>query len=283
MEDSAARSPRRAGVRVTDRDRLALAFIAEHRLVLPEHVEALLGVSANAAIRRLRALAADGLLSTATRFHRHPACFQVTRRGLALIESALPTPQLDYRSYAHDVGVAWLWLAARAGAFGRLVQVVSEREMRSLDGSERHAAIARGAPPARAPFGVPLSGYGTGQQLRLHYPDLLMIDPRGRRIAVELELTPKGRGRREKIIGGFAADARVDTVLYLVADARVGRAVRETAQRFGFEPRLQVQRVRFGAGQLPGAGRAAERSADREPRLDPMQRSRGEQSSGHAL
>src|SRR5947209_4579685 len=101
---------RRRRVRLTDRDRRVLEFIAEHRLVLASHVQALLGISQSAAGKRLRALVADGLLCTETVFHRHPACFQITRRGLALIDNPLPTPKLDYRSYAHDVGVAWVWL-----------------------------------------------------------------------------------------------------------------------------------------------------------------------------
>lgn len=265
-------------MRVTDRDRLILEFLAEHRFVLASQVQALLDVSAKAAAGRLRALVATGLLSTDTLFHRHPACFQITRHGLGVVQSRLPQPKLDYRNYAHDVGVAWLWLAARSGSFGTIAQVVSEREMRSRDGSERHGAPTRGT--SRAPFGVPLGGFGPDAKLRLHYPDLLLIDPQGRRIAVELELTPKNRARRQKIIGGYAADARVDGVLYLVTDARVGRSLRETAQRFGFERRLQVQRVQFGARQLPVGDRVAERAAAQRRSPAALRRSRGHRSAG---
>jgi hypothetical protein len=264
MEDSGRRR-----VQVTDRDRLVLEFAAEHRLVLAGHVQALLAVSAEAAARRLRALVTAGLLSTDTVFHRYPACFQVTHAGLAIVGSRLPKPKLDYRSYAHDVGVAWLWLTARRGAFGPLAVVVSEREMRSRDGVERHEARRRGGGRARMPFGVTLSGLGSGEDLRLHYPDLLLCDPDGRRIAVELELTPKNRTRREKIIGGYAADARIDAVLYLVEDPRIARAVQATARQFGFERRLHVQPVRFGSRQAPGYGQGRERSASRERRLVP--------------
>jgi hypothetical protein len=256
-------------VQVTDRDRRVLEFAAEHRLVLRGHVQALLGVSADAAARRLRALVTAGLLTTNTLFHRHPACFQATHAGLALVASALPKPKLDYRSYAHDVGLAWLWLAARRGAFGPLAEVVPERQMRSLDGAERHAARRRGAGSAGMPFGVTLSGIGSGGDGRLHYPDLLLVDPDGRRIAVELELTPKSRARREKIIGGYAAHARIDAVLYLVEDPRIARAVQTMACQFGFERRLHVQPVRFGSRQVPGYGRGAKRSAARVPRLVP--------------
>jgi hypothetical protein len=273
----AATTSRRIGLRVTDRDRLVLEFIAEHRLVLASHVQALLGASTAAAARRLRALVAAGLLSTDTLFHRHPACFQITRHGLGVVQSRLPRPKLDYRNYAHDVGVAWLWLAARAGSFGTIAHVISEREMRSRDGSARNQTTS-GATD-RAPLGVPLGGFGPDAKLRLHYPDLLLVDARGRRIAVELELTPKNRARREKIIGGYAADARVDGVLYLVTDARVGRALRETARRFGFERRLQVQQVQFGGREVPIGDGMTRQAAARRQTPGPLHRARGHDSA----
>ena len=175
-------------------------------------------------------------------------------------------------------------LAARRGAFGPLAEVVSERQMRSHDGAERFSARRRGSGRAATPFGVTLSGLGPGGDLRLHYPDLLLVDPDGRRIAVELELTPKNRTRREKTIGGYAADARIDAVLYLVEDPRIARAVQATARQFGFERRLHVQPVRFGEGQVPGYGRGAQRSAARERRLaEPAYRSRGRRTESPEL
>ena len=265
MEDASAGSPRQRGGQITERDTLVLEFLSVHRLALAGHVAALLGVTTVTASRRLRTLMAAGLLNEGTRFHGYPASYGISRRGLALIGSRLPPPGRDSGEYAHDVGVAWLWLAARHGAFGPLSAVVSEREMRSHDGVEKHEARALGGGPSRPSFGVPLSALGRDGQTRLHYPDLLLLDRDGRRIAVELELSSKGQGRRHKIIGGYAADPRIDAVLYLVEDPRIARAVQATARRFGFERRVLVQPVRFGAGQVPGREAAAERRADRPP------------------
>jgi len=106
---------------------------------------------------------------------------------------------------------------------------------------------------------VRLSGLGAGGRTSLHYPDLLLVDHVGRRIAVELELSSKGRARRHRIIGGYAADRRIDAVLYLVSDARIERQIRDAACRFGCQGRVLVQPARLGAGQAPevgGAGRA---------------------------
>lgn len=248
--------------RITGRDRLLLEFIAEHRLVLSNHVQALLGVSAQTAARRLRALEQAGLVDRETLFHRYPAHYRIRRRGLELIGSRLGVPKRAL-NIAHDVGVAWLWLAARRGAFGSLAQVVSERSMRSRDGAEAHAARVTGR-SGQEPFGVRLAGQGPRGRPRLHYPDLLLVDREGRRIAVELELSSKGRSRRHQIIGGYASDRRIDAVLYLVNDQRIGREVQEAARRFGSERTVIVQRVRMGAGQLPALGAVASRDGARD-------------------
>lgn len=257
--------PRTSSPKLTDRDRLLLAFIAEHRLVLPAHVQALLGISAAAASRRLRTLEQAGLLFRDKLFAGFPPHYRVERKGLQLIGSRLPVPKGDV-AVRHDIGVAWLWLAARNGAFGSLREVVSERHMRSRDGTEAHAARVTGR-REQEPFGVRLSGSGSGSRARLHYPDLLLIDRDGRRIAVELELSSKGRARRHRIIGGYAADRRIDAVLYLVQDQRIAREVQDAARRFGCERRVLVQRVCMGAGQAPDLGAAAQRAPARQEGL----------------
>jgi hypothetical protein len=225
-------------LRLTDRDRDLLAFAARHRIVLASHLQVLLGASADAITTRLRALRRAGYLNSQAPFDRQPRCYWITRRGLEAIESGLPPPRLDLRSYRHDIGTAWLWLAARGGAFGPLDRAVSEREMRSTDG-----AGARGTNP----FGVRLGGLGPAGRERLHYPDLLLIGGGGRRVAIELELTSKGRARRERILAGYAADSRIDAVMYFVDRAAVGRALGGSIARMGISGRVQVQQARFQA------------------------------------
>src|SRR5207248_9123131 len=95
-------------LRLTGRDLELLAFAAEHRLVLPEHVAALLHVSVDAARDRLRALSRAGLLVGARPFHRERTCYQVSAKGLAAIDSHLRPPRRpDLRSYEHALGLAW--------------------------------------------------------------------------------------------------------------------------------------------------------------------------------
>ncbi len=250
-------SDRRRSMPITEEDRELLAFAAEHKLVLAAQVKALRGSSLDAAARRLRALQSEGLLWRDRPFAEQASCFQITRPGLGAIESRLPAPKaVDRALYRHDVGVGWLWLAAWAGVWGEPREVVSERRMRSADGSRD----ARDPSASERRFGIRLGGAGAGGRERLHYPDLLLVDGAGNRIALELELSAKGRTRRETILAGYAADARIDAILYLVDRTEVGASVAGTARSFGIGDLVHVQPVRWGPaapGRSAGAGRAA--------------------------
>ena len=233
-----SRGPR-GGVRLTDRDRELLGFAAEHRLVLERQVARLVGSSVDAAAARLRDLDAAGYLVRRQLFSTESAYCQIRSKGLAAIASDLRAPRLKLADYRHDVGVAWLWLAAYRGTFGAGVEVLGERRLRS------HDAALRGLDE---PYAVYLGGVDRRGDARLHYPDLLLIDPHGRRLALELELSFKEPSRRERILSGYAADPRVDGVLYLVEDdtrgRAIGRAITATARRTYLLDRLHLQLIK---------------------------------------
>ncbi len=238
----------------TARDLELLRFAAEHRLILAAHVQVLLDVSPSAAAARLRRLTAAGYL---TRRPLFPAYWQLARKGFAVLGRAPRRPGIDLATYDHDVGLAWVWLAARTGRFGPLREVISERELRAGD-----VALARGeSDPLREPSGVRLGGYGPGGRPRLHYPDLLLVLPGGQRVAVELELSAKGRARREKILSGYAVDSRIDAVLYLVERPSIARAVEASARQAGIADLVHVQPFRWGkaSGRAPAPARVRER------------------------
>lgn len=110
-------------------------------------------------------------------------------------------------------------------------------------------------------YGVYLGGVGAGGRDRLHYPDLVLVTRSGHRVAFELELSTKEVARRERILAGYAADRRIDAVVYLVERASVGRAIERSAARMGVSHLVRVQRVSLGAGTPAAASRA--RSARR--------------------
>ena len=247
---------------ITRRDQELLAYLARHRMVRTDHVQILLGSSASTARRRLRHLAAAELVEGEVVFHRQPECWQITRRGLAAIGSPLPAPRRDLASHTHDIGVAWLWLAARDGAFGPLRDLYSERELRSADGPGRRAE-----PPLAVRV---VGGVGPRGGERLHYPDLRFTTERGERVAVELELTSKSRTRRELILSAYGAEPSVDHVLYLVRDRRLGHEIAASARRLGLEDLIHVQRVALADPTRPpdvarSPERTRKRGGDRRP------------------
>ncbi|HUE26548.1 MAG TPA: hypothetical protein VMP89_07215 [Solirubrobacteraceae bacterium] len=254
----AAHRPTRREVRLTERDLRLLWFLSEHRLALETHLQSLLGASADATRTRVRSLARGGFVAHRRVFDGEPAVCQIRRPGLEAIGSRLPAPRLNLAFYAHDVGAAWLWLAARGGSFGPMREVIGERVLRSHDGS---------ADRDGEPYGVRLGGLGPRGQERLHYPDLLLVTPQGRRIAIELELTKKGRARREKILAGYGADSRIDAVLYLVEKPALRRAIEASAARVGVSDRVHVQYFRWADRKSGAASSGRHRSIQRPQQL----------------
>jgi hypothetical protein len=237
-------------IQLTDPDLQLLGFLAEHRLALPEHAAALLDRSVDTARARLTRLLSAGYVRSESVFHSQPTMYLITRPGLKVVGSAFEAPRLDMRCYAHDVGVAWLWLAARAGTFGPLSEITAERRLRSHDASDE----AKGNP-----LGIRLGGVGPQGQERLHYPDLLLTTADGRRVALELELSPKWRPRLETILAGYGADPRIDGIVYLLASHSVARSVRAAARRLGIGSLVHLQRVRLTASN-PAATRGRVRA-----------------------
>lgn len=219
-------------------DRRLLAFISEHRFALPAQAGALLGASEEVARTRLDALTEAGYLIEEPLLAGQPVTYRSTRLGRHAVGSELRPLRLSLTNYWHDVGAAWLWLAARNGAFGSMREVVAERIMRSRD--------ARGRDD---PFGVRLGGRGQDGRERLHYPDLLMVDRDGRRIAIELEITSKAPQKREQILAGYAADPRIAKVLYVVYEPRIAHALAASVSRLGISSLVAIQRVRGPEGQ----------------------------------
>jgi DNA-binding transcriptional ArsR family regulator len=242
-----------APLRLTDRDREMLGFLAEHRFALAGQLGRVIGTTPAAAGRRLGTLRGAGLVRAARPLRHDPSAWALTRRGLAACGSRLGLPRaIDLASYRHDVGVGWLAAGARDGTFGELSAIVSERTMRSED--------RRADRPGSAPrHGVRL---GHGAPERLHYPDLVVTTGSGHRVAFELELSTKSPRRRERILSAYASDPRIDVVVYLVPTRAAGDAIARSASRVGASQLVRVQRFSWAGGRAPGepARAAAERT-----------------------
>jgi hypothetical protein len=243
-------------VQLSERDQRILGFVADHPFVLARHVAAVLGITSSAAARRLLSLSQAGYLLSDDSLRREPMSYRVTAKALRTVGSDLPTPpKVNLATYRHEAGLAWLAIGAERGMFGPVTEVISERRMRSRDGrSARH----------KEQFGVRLGGPGLDGRDRLHYPDLLVVTETGHRVAFELELTGKGRRRRERILMGYALDRRIDAVVYLVDHAARRRALQESVRRLGLEDRVRVEAVKLGHRPHSRApARAAKRTTTR--------------------
>jgi hypothetical protein len=217
--------------RVTDRDLELLRFIAAHRFVLACQVSVWFGTDRAVAYRRLSGLVGVGLLSYTRVFHAKPGCYRVTNGGLAVIDSRLPRPAIDLRTYGHDVGVVSLALESLAGRFGAAETIVSEREMRSTDQRDD------GAHDSHA---IALLGYDRYGHQRRHYPDLVVELSDGGRVAIELELSMKGRRRLEDILAGYGAQHGLIVVVYVTTRPAIAGRVRALASSLGLERLVRV-------------------------------------------
>ncbi len=236
-------------ISLTQRDASVLGPLAEHRFLTVPQLAVLLAVTEGTATKRLSRLDHDGMLRLRSLFARLPPAASIETRGLRALGSPLKAPELNLNEYRHDVGVAWMWLAARAGSFGEPRGISTERRMQAEDG----AAMAAGRSTAwGVGLGV-LTGHG---QAKRHYPDLMLDTASGHRVAVELELTAKSAGRMARIMSAYASDARVDHVLYLAATGTIATRAAESAARAGIRDRVHVQLLATDGIAGAGIGRA---------------------------
>jgi hypothetical protein len=127
------------------------------------------------------------------------------------------------------------------GGFGRVDRVLSEREQRAHDTTQ--AEEPRPGEHGDPPLGVRVPRVRAGNPNALHYPDLLLIGPKGEHVAVELVLTSGGQQRLETLMASYAADPNIVAVLYLADTPAVLHTIQETAARLGVENLIHTQRV----------------------------------------
>jgi len=232
------------GGRVMPRDEQQfLGVLARWRCLTAAQVAGWLDLSELIVYRRLRVLRGHGLVEYARPFAHEPGVFLITTAGLGVLRSELPAPRLDLRTHRHDLLAVSAAVALRDERPDLVV--VSEREMRSLDRREDRD-------PDAPLLGVAYPGFGPSGFPRLHYPDLALADRDGRRrVAVEVELTSKGRRRLEQILTAYARDRYLDRVVYLTDRDAIARAVTRAAEHVGAGALLDLRRLDPSAAAAP--------------------------------
>jgi hypothetical protein len=202
------------GTRITDRDVEILTWVGRHGVVTPQQVGRRFfvhegQVAQKRAYRRLAKLEELELIRRDAPFARHPEILRLRSRGAALAQTDLLPARYVLREIPHDLAVVDLveeLLAKNRGATlqtGR--EVRRQRLAERLDG-KRHVGRGR-------------------------VPDAVLILKSGKKVAVELQLTPKRTRDDMAVLEGYGQD-RFDHVWWYVPDIAVERVRRlVTAKR----------------------------------------------------
>lgn len=201
---------------LTERDQRLFHWINGHGFVTVRQASAWMGANYQAAQRRMRKLVDAGFLERKRLLHGDKRVHWVTKQALAASGDNLAPPQtIGLGSYRHDlvlVDVAQSVVDHTGGDF------VPERRLRQQEGFK----------------GVGVSG---------HLPDGLLRRPGQQPIAVELEMSTKGRRRLQQIVSGYAANMGLDQVWYFVTGQDVRHVVEEAAKPHDFIKVLDWRRL----------------------------------------
>ena len=185
------------------------------------HVRARFAVSRSRAYLRLEELTRDGLLAQDRILYRRPALYVATRAGLRWRGlNEFDVCKVSAANFEHAWQIAERAVPLTAGLPGW--RILSEREIlwHERQWRERGKLLAS----------VRVGSRGGGVAA-MHRPDLALLSPQGRVVAIEVELTVKTPSSLLAICGGWARAPHVDAVYYLAtptAARAVGRAVQKT-------------------------------------------------------
>ncbi len=188
----------------TERDAEIVRWLGRIGAASAEDVMMRFGMGRSWAYARLGSLVGGGLLEQKTLLHRRPGLYIATAEGLRwTLQPHLPVCRLSPGSFEHAAQVA-----SRAVALHRALptyEQLSERELRVREAEESHLM-------ASAKVGE-LPGGGAA----LHRPDLALIAPDGRVLAIEVELSVKAARRLQAICRGYARARHLHHVYYFAA------------------------------------------------------------------
>lgn len=190
---------------MTERDLAIVRWIGRQRFAEAGQIACRFGMGDRKAYHRLRGLVGVGLLDRRRILHCEPGAYWAPRAGLSAADLGLPVAGIDIRSYHHD-RLATDVMIDLEQEFGP-GPILTERELRSRDTT------------AESPrYSARLASDGSGRR-GLHFPDLAVDGSDGRALAVEVELTAKGRRRLEAIVAGYVRARHIAEVRYYVSSS----------------------------------------------------------------
>jgi Replication-relaxation len=201
------RLPSRHGPQVTDRDFEILAWIGRHGVVTPAQVARHSftrddgDVGLWAAYRRLRKLEELTLIRHDRTFWREASVVRLTGAGARLVDIDVGPARLVLAEVRHTLAVVDLVEALLTSSPDGTV-VRTERELRI----ERRRELMA----------------GTRKPGRGRVPDAVFIHPRGPKVAIELDLTPKRTRDLERILTAYLQEP-YDRIVWYVLPRQEGR------------------------------------------------------------
>jgi hypothetical protein len=175
------------------------------------------------AYKRIQRLCQQGLADRARPLRDLPGVVWATPAGLAALGLARSKPpRLSLDRLGHDLAVTELLLSLRRATGA---SVLTERELRREQGSRGGAPV-----PIAASRGILPS---------VHWPDLA-VEAEGRRWAVEIEFSAKGRERLRRTLAAYRRSS-YSGVAYYVRDPALARAISSAAFDSGLNGELSLR------------------------------------------
>jgi hypothetical protein len=214
------------GVVQTEKDGEIVDWLGRLGAAGAEHVMARFQMGRSWAYARLSSLVRDGLLEQKQLLHRQPGLYVATAEGLRWQGlQRLGVNRLSVGGFEHARRAATAAVALHLGLPGWTM--LSERELRVVE-SECDELVAS----ARL-------GELAGGRPALHRPDVALISPQRRVLAVEIELSVKAPRRLQAICRGYARARHISHVYYL-ANRAAARAVSRAVAASRSQDRITV-------------------------------------------
>jgi hypothetical protein len=235
----------------TEKDAEIVSWIGRTGAAGAEHVMGRFAMGQSWAYARLSRLVWDGLLEQKTLLYRKPGLYIATTEGLR----SCGLERLGFYRISPGRFLHASELASQAVALHRGFsdwELLSERDIRAEE--SEHAELVASARRGDLP----------GGRSALHRPDLALISPEGRTLAVEVELSIKAPRRLAAICRGWARARHVSHIYYFATPA-VARAVDRAIAETRAEDRITILPVRSTASLIDIERQARDVSALSKP------------------
>lgn len=200
------------------RDRELVRYVGRHSVVTLGHVMEAMDAGRSVTYERVARCIERGLLERATVLRSEPALLRATRAGISFAGLGLPVASFAPGKVDH-----YLRCADVAAFFARKVGpgcVFTEPEIPLIEAIEGELFAS-----------AELGAVGTPER-RLHRADLAVISE-GKRVAVEVELTPKSQKRLRTLLSAWRRAIALGTITevqYLCRPGKTYRAVKRAAE-----------------------------------------------------